>query len=1244
MSTSLIGGVVGAVIGSFVPGVGTAWGWAIGSALGAIYDYSQLPDNVGPRLEDLSITANTFGEPIPRVWGTARLPGTMIWKTRIIEHENSESAKGGPETVTFTYTFSGAYVICEGPVEGVTRIWANKRLIYDITPGSEVVRDFTSISALRVYTGTETQTIDPLIIAMAGSSPAYRGYVYVVFEDFLLTEHYGNHPPSFEFEVIERGDPTAYTVTMINDNPDVAGGYTSLMYNPAADELWAYKYVLGTDLEDVHVILRIDPNTGEVLSEVDAGPYMEPGDWLDMFYSGLLYDPTRNFVWSSTSRDDSGFHTDTHHNYIFALDAQTGLLKRQFQPIPDPGRWAGFTVNVNTGTIVLRTFNGPMFAVMDGETGAIIAEYTTSPSLTSYEMIFDRNGRLWFYSAFDGNLTSLQIDPDPDGGSPDPNPIGTIKSYPIDMTLPGFFLHYNIDSNSIWLTGANTSSGPGETIEFDLDTMTQTDIHLFHGGNALSWRSGRIAYDDFHQTIFFAESGSFAGDGGYYIYGYSTLDGSLRYQIPVHYNLSGAVWDPVRVAIFFTGEYPYQPGELGSEITELYRIDFERLRRQGVSLDEVVTDICVASDLTESDIDVSDLISDIVTGYVRPRQMSGRDQLEPLMSAYYFDPVESDDKIKFVKRGSTSVVTIPAADRAAHEVGGDPPASLNLTRSADLELPWEMEIRFIDIDHDLQPGTAYARRLSHFATAAVKIDMPIVMEQAKADEVAQTILYAAWRRRVGADWTTTRKYDVYEPTDLVTLPTDSENYDIRITQKRNLGNGVIEWSGVEENQDDFPAAVGDIVIAEGEGIASGDAVGEPSLLDPEAGGTISALLIDNALQFEPDSGVYYNWFYDYGVRAYVPERDEWWLNGNTDDPGFDDDGTWYLGQEVLRFPATSGVSPDGVQFTAIPLISSPVLVRYENSPYPLLYDPVNSVVWGAVWAPSGPSYVRSFIHKIDAATGVVIAFYPSGAPVGEKVFGMRINPYNGDLWLNYSGSQTTLRLFSEGSPTVVRSITVPWTVYDTAAEVQFEDEQFAWVRRSSYNEVARVDLVNNTYQVYDLTGIGGIGYVPPSVDWPPGQTLGISSIMWDPDRHSLWVVSRFGDQFFELGGFLTEVVVGSPMSVGTEVSVYPQGTWNVPTYDPVNQRIWFGRYLHDPNPPYEDIVYNHIYVVDPATGEYSSLDLSPLHLYYPQGVTIGVAEDDSARIVTYLWNDGITDENDDNWGQPGLYQLTIDGI
>lgn len=149
----------------------------------------------GPHLSTARIPGADEGTAVNRVYGAARIGGTMIWATRFEEEATSERAGGksmsGPRLETFRYFANVAFGLCEGPVARVRRVWAD---------GKEL--DLTTIE-MRFYPGDETQLPDPLVEAKqgVGMAPAYRGLAYVVFERLPLDIH-GNRIPLLQFEVV----------------------------------------------------------------------------------------------------------------------------------------------------------------------------------------------------------------------------------------------------------------------------------------------------------------------------------------------------------------------------------------------------------------------------------------------------------------------------------------------------------------------------------------------------------------------------------------------------------------------------------------------------------------------------------------------------------------------------------------------------------------------------------------------------------------------------------------------------------------------------------------------------------------------------------------------------------------------------------------------------------------------------------------------------------------------------------
>jgi hypothetical protein len=137
------------------------------------------------------VQTSSYGTPIPRIFGTMRVAGSVIWSTDLIEtRSKSSGGKGQPTVTNYSYSASFAVLLSARAIQGVGRIWADGKLLR----GS--AGDFKSQTDFRLHAGSEDQPVDPLIAAAegAGLAPAHRGLAYAVFENFQLAD-YGNRMP-----------------------------------------------------------------------------------------------------------------------------------------------------------------------------------------------------------------------------------------------------------------------------------------------------------------------------------------------------------------------------------------------------------------------------------------------------------------------------------------------------------------------------------------------------------------------------------------------------------------------------------------------------------------------------------------------------------------------------------------------------------------------------------------------------------------------------------------------------------------------------------------------------------------------------------------------------------------------------------------------------------------------------------------------------------------------------------------
>ncbi len=211
--------------------------------------FSKTPE--GPRTEEFRATTSRYGAPIPITYGSIRVGSNLIDAGSVREVRRTTGSKRNKRTI-FEYFQTIALGICEGQINRIVRIWADKEVIYDArsvgSTGSTPVSIFTLFNllfgtnvdpnnasakatayatvlnaaftggvtkkfpfTLVEYQGSETQTADPTLAALHGiaNTPAYRGLAYVVLPDFPLHQT-NNRIPITEFEVVGFG-PTGFS-------------------------------------------------------------------------------------------------------------------------------------------------------------------------------------------------------------------------------------------------------------------------------------------------------------------------------------------------------------------------------------------------------------------------------------------------------------------------------------------------------------------------------------------------------------------------------------------------------------------------------------------------------------------------------------------------------------------------------------------------------------------------------------------------------------------------------------------------------------------------------------------------------------------------------------------------------------------------------------------------------------------------------------------------------------------------
>lgn len=212
--------------------------------MGFLFSRGHNTTNRADMIGDFQINSASYGEVVPEVLGTTRLSGNIIYYDDFTPHEHkttTRTGKGGGSKhteITYTYTVACAIGLCEGPIQGIGKVWRDKE-IYDY-PNEKI--------ELTAYKGDYGQAPWPYVLskhpekALPYSGLAYMAGVVDLGERGSL--------PQYNFEIkgklLETGDgvdvnPADYIVHVLKsigiDDVNIDGLEHYREYCKAADIL-----------------------------------------------------------------------------------------------------------------------------------------------------------------------------------------------------------------------------------------------------------------------------------------------------------------------------------------------------------------------------------------------------------------------------------------------------------------------------------------------------------------------------------------------------------------------------------------------------------------------------------------------------------------------------------------------------------------------------------------------------------------------------------------------------------------------------------------------------------------------------------------------------------------------------------------------------------------------------------------------------------------------------------------------
>jgi len=792
-------------------------GFSVGTTAGNLLFPDPAPQvtQEGARLNDLNITASTYGVVIPFGFGKFRMAGNIIWSKPIEEHKNvthsrqggkgGGGAKGGAKVTqtTYSYTVSFAVGLCKGPADRVLRMWANGTLIYDITTGQDVVR--RNGLKFRFYPGNETQLPDSLIEADkgAGNVPAHRGLCYVVFEDLDLAD-FGQRMPNITVELAFQSTFVESSVTMTPTTPTTLGRWSNgsnqkLAINP----LTLRGYIWG---EQPTGLAEFDLSSMQVLKEQTLGVALSDASYNTftiLFYNTLVIGHNQMLyaalgteiaainpasllkITDPITVPSRAFGNNIDLMVPLALLGPDGLRQylvcrnRVLQKelfVLDATNWEWLGINVNSaagGSI----FVGGCKALAVGRPDQGIGEAWCVGVVPG--------------SGFDGYGDTLYIERIYVNLEPDVNLSG-----PIIRSVPNIQTMATIDFTEVQASGgAGWESDYNSTYDAIYD---ETDNGLIITAPIIPSGGGAPRYFVFKWTpdagiIWTYETGKFLFGGGFL----SKVSGTTwaRFFGNDMIVLNAATGDVIQTHTWAFNDAPNVNGSnaFWSEGAALIAVPnvaggingrgiakwfVERADGDDASVDQIFERICDEAGLEAGDVDVSALASLSLNGFMVSQRTTAADILRPIATLFQIDAIERDYGIAFQPRGGAVVATIEEDDliRGSTEgTGGEPYLE---ARAKEEDLPWKFTLSFTDSGGDYRVSTQTKQRVrlptpTQYSTQQVDLQIAAAMTPDLARQQAEVMLYSAWTARHTIDVMLPPEFAWLDPADPISITLNS---------------------------------------------------------------------------------------------------------------------------------------------------------------------------------------------------------------------------------------------------------------------------------------------------------------------------------------------------------------------------------------------------------------------------------------------------------------------------------------
>lgn len=742
----LVLAAAGAGVGFLAGGpTGAQIGWAVGSAIGG-FAFSKPVVQKQP-LQDTSFLDSSYGNPIDVHYGTIIASRTNVfWTTefRPIAHTSTAGGKGTPEveSTTYTYEIDLAIALSDRECAGVGRIWVDNEIVYD---------GRTTSGAPGVIAGGGVDIPDGVTGPISG---AFR---------LLEAELRGWCDFAHWYPGSEDQEPDS-----IMEEAEGAGmvpGYRGLNYL--------------------------------VIKSLQCGSFPRvPQLKIEVIADGE--DELRGVLWTNTNAEPNF----TRRGILTVTDQSVVDYTLPFNNIIDVASTARFSYIDGTQLGAYGLFPYPSTLGTNGEDVLIFREKPIYSHPTRADITSGGNPSVYVAGLVGGvwtsvaNYTSLFLDGhatflgaigstderhvlvlyrDEGGFSWQPTEFTIIDTGELDAGIETWVVADDPENPGTgWRGTVDTTAGAGNGLtryQFSINDPTSAvgcmESDLRHvwisgqtGGDIYCWKLRYTATDgwvigDAHPDLNpINMTGVTDGGGG---------------------DTSASIWADHGICIVATGV---------EKIGAVTR--YMGLTGESPTVSQVLRHVYSLSGYDETeDLNVGHLTQEVL-GFEFQTPATPRSGFDVMGSSYLIDFVESDGKIKGVERGGAVAADLTVDDLGATE-SGEFEAPLEIERQHESEIPYKVTVLYLSLEGDYKRGAQIAENAITSSNEQVTIDLPIVLEDDRAAQLADIIRRARWRARSPIKASTWIRNLKLEPTDVVTLDDGSQTRKVIITGMRQRG-------------------------------------------------------------------------------------------------------------------------------------------------------------------------------------------------------------------------------------------------------------------------------------------------------------------------------------------------------------------------------------------------------------------------------------------------------------------------